>query len=66
VLIERDGSFLFLKNDFAVHDFVKIFRINPAVIDSRYRAELVFLVDAAKLKNYHYHYENCEHSRNAF
>jgi hypothetical protein len=25
------------ENDFAVHDFVKIFRINPAVIDGRYR-----------------------------
>jgi hypothetical protein len=25
------------KIDFAVHNFVKIFRINPAVIDSRYR-----------------------------
>lgn len=25
------------KNDFAVYDFVKIFRINPAVIDSRYK-----------------------------
>jgi len=28
------------KNDFAVHDFVKIFRINPAVIDSRYNGSI--------------------------
>ena len=27
------------KNDFAVYDFVKIFRSNPAVIDSCYRNE---------------------------
>jgi hypothetical protein len=47
--MERGNGFLFLKNDFAAHDFVKIFRINPAVIDSRYRTNcsgIQFLVDA--------------------